>query len=54
MERDADYGKLSRLAYSDMLPIANERGNNPDDSNKRDPLDFVLWQAHKPGEPSWS
>jgi L-cysteine:1D-myo-inositol 2-amino-2-deoxy-alpha-D-glucopyranoside ligase len=36
-----------------MLPIANERGNYPDDPNKRDPLDFVLWQAQKPGEPAW-
>jgi L-cysteine:1D-myo-inositol 2-amino-2-deoxy-alpha-D-glucopyranoside ligase len=54
IEKDPDYGKLSRLTYSEMLPIANERGNNPDDPNKRDPLDFVLWQAHEPGEPSWS
>lgn len=53
IEKDADYGKLSRLTYSEMLPIANERGNNPDDPNKRDPLDFVLWQAHEPDEPSW-
>jgi L-cysteine:1D-myo-inositol 2-amino-2-deoxy-alpha-D-glucopyranoside ligase len=36
-----------------MLPIANERGNVPQDPNKRDPLDFVLWQAHAPGEPAW-
>jgi L-cysteine:1D-myo-inositol 2-amino-2-deoxy-alpha-D-glucopyranoside ligase len=36
-----------------MLPVANERGNVPDDPNKRDPLDFVLWQAAKPGEPTW-
>jgi L-cysteine:1D-myo-inositol 2-amino-2-deoxy-alpha-D-glucopyranoside ligase len=36
-----------------MLPIANERGNFPEDPHKRDPLDFVLWQAEKPGEPSW-
>ncbi len=36
-----------------MLPIANERGNNPKDPNKLDPLDFVLWQAKKPGEPAW-
>ena len=36
-----------------MLPIANERGNDPDDPNKRQPLDFVLWQAQRPGEPSW-
>ena len=36
-----------------MLPIANERGNIPKDPNKKDPIDFVLWQAAKPGEPSW-
>jgi L-cysteine:1D-myo-inositol 2-amino-2-deoxy-alpha-D-glucopyranoside ligase len=36
-----------------MLPIANERGNRPDDPYKRDPLDFVLWQAQAPGEPAW-
>ncbi|MGD2142875.1 MAG: cysteine--tRNA ligase [Anaerolineae bacterium] len=47
------YGKLSRLSRGEMLPLANERGNNPDDPNKRDPLDFVLWQAESPGEPAW-
>jgi L-cysteine:1D-myo-inositol 2-amino-2-deoxy-alpha-D-glucopyranoside ligase len=36
-----------------MLPIANERGNKPDDPNKQDPLDFLLWQAGIPGEPTW-
>ena len=41
------------LTLAEMLPIANERGNIPDDPNKRDPLDFVLWQAAKPGEPTW-
>jgi L-cysteine:1D-myo-inositol 2-amino-2-deoxy-alpha-D-glucopyranoside ligase len=51
---DADYGKLSRLAYNEMLPVANERGNKPDDPNKRDPLDFVLWQAKAEGEPAWA
>jgi L-cysteine:1D-myo-inositol 2-amino-2-deoxy-alpha-D-glucopyranoside ligase len=48
-----EYGKLSRLSRDEMLPIANERGNHPDDPNKRDPLDFVLWQARSAGEPSW-
>jgi L-cysteine:1D-myo-inositol 2-amino-2-deoxy-alpha-D-glucopyranoside ligase len=48
-----EYGKLSCLPRAEMLPIANERGNFPDDPNKRDPLDFVLWQAQKPGEPAW-
>ena len=36
-----------------MLAVANERGNVPDDPNKQDPLDFVLWQAAKPDEPTW-
>ena len=51
--RDHDFGKLSQLERDHMLPIANERGNNPDDPNKRHPLDFVLWQAGAPGEPTW-
>lgn len=50
---DPEYGKLSRLSLAEMLPIANERGNNPDDPNKRHPLDFVLWQKRAPGEPAW-
>jgi cysteinyl-tRNA synthetase len=50
---DPEFGKLSHLPHADMLPIANERGNTPDDPNKRDPLDFVLWQKWSDGEPSW-
>jgi L-cysteine:1D-myo-inositol 2-amino-2-deoxy-alpha-D-glucopyranoside ligase len=47
------YGKLSRLSRQEMVPIANDRGNNPDDFRKRHPLDFVLWQAQSAGEPAW-
>lgn len=50
---DPDFGQLSRIPKGEMLAVANERGNNPDDPNKRDPLDFVLWQAMAPGEPYW-
>ena len=50
---DPDFGKLSHIPRGEMLAVANERGNVPDDPNKRDPLDFVLWQAAKPGEPTW-
>ncbi|MDQ3613715.1 MAG: cysteine--tRNA ligase [Chloroflexota bacterium] len=53
VSKDAKFGKLSHLSLEEMLPIANERGNKPDDPNKRDPLDFVLWQAAAPGEPTW-
>jgi L-cysteine:1D-myo-inositol 2-amino-2-deoxy-alpha-D-glucopyranoside ligase len=48
-----EFGKLSHLSPAEMLETANERGNNPDDPNKRNPLDFVLWQAQAPGEPAW-
>jgi L-cysteine:1D-myo-inositol 2-amino-2-deoxy-alpha-D-glucopyranoside ligase len=50
---DPEFGKLSHIPRDMMLPIANERGNTPDDPKKRDPLDFVLWQAWQEGEPSW-
>ncbi len=44
---------LGLNTYDAMLKIANERGNFPDDPHKKDPLDFVLWQAQAPGEPAW-
>ncbi|HZD11176.1 MAG TPA: cysteine--tRNA ligase [Candidatus Binatia bacterium] len=48
-----EFGKLSNLPRDQMLDVANERGNHPDDPHKKDPLDFVLWQAQAPGEPAW-
>ncbi len=48
-----EFGDLSKVPPSEMLPIANKRGNKADDPNKRDPLDCVLWQASQGGEPSW-
>jgi L-cysteine:1D-myo-inositol 2-amino-2-deoxy-alpha-D-glucopyranoside ligase len=53
VSRYPEFGVLSHLPRSEMLPVANERGNRPEDPNKRDPLDFVLWQAQAPGEPAW-
>ena len=50
---DPDFAADLRLDRASLLDIANERGNHPDDPGKRDPLDFVLWQAGKPGEPAW-
>ena len=54
IKKDRNFGKLSRLDYQTQLKTANERGNFPDDPNKKDPLDFVLWQASKNGEPFWN
>jgi cysteinyl-tRNA synthetase len=44
-----DYGKLSGHDPDDL-----RSGSRVDlDDRKRDPLDFALWKAAKPGEPSW-
>ena len=45
----ADYGKLSGKSLDDLR--AGERVEV--DSHKKDALDFVLWKAAKPSEPSW-
>jgi cysteinyl-tRNA synthetase len=47
------FGRLCGLSYVAQLELANERGNFPADPLKHDPIDFVLWQAKKDGEPSW-
>ena len=47
------FGELSKLDRTDMLVLAAERGGNPDDPAKRDPLDFVLWQPSASDEPEW-
>jgi cysteinyl-tRNA synthetase len=44
-----NYGKLSKKNLDDLQ--AGERVAV--DTNKRDPLDFVLWKAAKPNEPQW-
>lgn len=47
------FGQISHLSRDEMLVLAAERGGNIDDPNKRDPLDFVLWQPSASDEPSW-
>jgi cysteinyl-tRNA synthetase len=43
------YGRLSGKKLKDLRAGARVEV----DEAKRDPLDFVLWKAAKPGEPSW-
>lgn len=47
---DDDYGKLSRRKLEDMQAGARVEV----DERKQDPLDFALWKASKPGEPTWA
>jgi len=50
---DADFGAVSGWDADTMLKIFGERGGDPDREGKRDPLDCLLWQAERPGEPAW-
>lgn len=43
------YGNVSGRNVDELLVGARIEENN----DKRDPLDFALWKAAKPGEPSW-
>jgi L-cysteine:1D-myo-inositol 2-amino-2-deoxy-alpha-D-glucopyranoside ligase len=47
------FGQVSHYTRDQMIDLARQHGGNPDDPNKRDPLDFVLWQPSAPDEPSW-
>jgi L-cysteine:1D-myo-inositol 2-amino-2-deoxy-alpha-D-glucopyranoside ligase len=49
----ADYGRLSRLRREKMIELSAQRGADPNDPRKQDPLDFLLWQASAPDEPRW-
>ncbi len=47
--KDDDYGKLSGRRLEDLKAGARVEV----DERKENPLDFALWKAAKPGEPSW-
>ncbi len=49
VEKFPEYGKLSGRSLEEMK--AGARVSVSD--KKRHPLDFALWKAEKPGEPSW-
>ncbi len=47
--KDNDYGKLSNRRVEDQ-----EAGNRDlEGTGKKNPADFALWKAAKPGEPAW-
>jgi len=46
-----DYGKLVHRSAEDLREGAGQRVEV--DERKNDPLDFALWKAAKPGEPTW-
>ena len=46
---DGSYGEVSGRKIDDLMVGARIEENE----DKADPLDFALWKAAKPGEPSW-
>jgi cysteinyl-tRNA synthetase len=46
----ADYGKLAHRTLDSMMAGARIEI----DQDKEHPMDFTLWKASKPGEPSWT
>ena len=49
VERFAGYGRLGKRTLDDMQAGARVEV----DERKRNPMDFALWKAAKPGEPFW-
>jgi cysteinyl-tRNA synthetase len=49
VRRFPEYGKLSHRSLEDLRAGARVEV----DERKRDPLDFALWKASRPGEPAW-
>jgi L-cysteine:1D-myo-inositol 2-amino-2-deoxy-alpha-D-glucopyranoside ligase len=50
---DPRFGQVSGLTEQQMIEIFPDRGGDPDRPGKKHPLDCLLWQAERPGEPSW-
>lgn len=55
VEKFPGYGQLSGRMLDQMEAGASGRVEQPQqaEQKKRHPLDFALWKAAKPGEPSW-
>ncbi|MFZ5846088.1 MAG: cysteine--1-D-myo-inosityl 2-amino-2-deoxy-alpha-D-glucopyranoside ligase [Actinomycetota bacterium] len=50
---DPTFGQVSGLDEQQMLEIFPDRGGDPDRPGKKHPLDCLLWQTERPGEPAW-
>ncbi|AKK08776.1 cysteine--1-D-myo-inosityl 2-amino-2-deoxy-alpha-D-glucopyranoside ligase [Corynebacterium testudinoris] len=47
------FGYESNYDRATMDELFAERGGDPDRAGKRDPLDALVWRAHRDGEPAW-
>src|SRR3954454_21078502 len=47
------FGEIGHYSLEEMLRLSAERGGDPARPGKKDPLDCLLGQAARPGEPAW-
>ncbi len=47
------FGEVSHLTHAAMTESCVANGGDPGRPGKKDPVDPLLWRAHRPGEPSW-
>ena len=52
LSTEPGFGAVSAWTREQMLEVFADRGGDPDREGKRDPLDPLLWRAHRAGEPS--
>ena len=50
---DPAFGSVSGFSADQMAEIFPQRGGDPDRPGKRHPLDCLVWQAERAGEPAW-
>lgn len=48
-----NFGYESNFSRAEMEEVFAERGGDPERAGKRDPLDALVWKAHREGEPYW-
>lgn len=53
IEATEQFGYESNYSREKMEKFFAERGGDPDRAGKHNPLDALLWRAHRDGEPAW-
>lgn len=53
IEATETFGYESNYSAAEMEEFFAERGGDPERPGKRNPLDALIWRAHREGEPVW-
>lgn len=53
VDSDPGFASLSGYSKEEMIEHSREHGGDPDRQGKKNPLDFILWQPSREGEPEF-